>query len=144
MTATHVEDERVKLQQEVGFSVERRDPLFVQLESFTAERVEDGVLLRWTTSAEIDNAGFRILRASASQREKSPVVISDPVILAAGNDIVGADYEYLDREKLGGVVHYYLQDIDVYGTTTLHGPVTIESPGPGSRTAPGMRTDPRR
>lgn len=43
-------------------------PLPVELSSFTAESVSDGVLLKWTTESEIENLGFMIERRVVSGR----------------------------------------------------------------------------
>lgn len=94
-------------------------PLLVELESFTAEVERGGVSLQWKTTVEIDNAGFRILRA---QEGEESVVIS-PLIPARGTELTGAEYEFLDRDRLKGTVKYYLDDIDVFGVATRHGPV---------------------
>ncbi len=101
-------------------------PLLVTLEAFTADVTKRGVLLRWTTATEIDNVGFRVLRG-VEGREKSLELLTPELIPARGNDLVGADYEFLDdTQRLSGTVQYYLEDVDVFGRTTRHGPVEVE------------------
>ena len=105
-------------------------PLLVELTAFTAEAVSSGVLLRWTTASEIDNAGFRLLRGS----EAKNLQVVSPWIPAKGDELTGGDYEYLERfaGPLRGTL-YYLEDIDVFGRRTRHGPIKIDR---GTRTIP--------
>ncbi len=101
-------------------------PLSVELASFTADRTSTGVRIRWSTAVEIDNFGFRVMREVASSVEKAPLYIS-PMIPAKGSSLVGAEYEFVDTGKLpsGEEIAYFLEDVDSFGRTSLHGPVTV-------------------
>jgi hypothetical protein len=92
-------------------------PTSVTIEYFTAEAEAGGVRLRWKTTSEVDNYGFRIL---LQRRGEAPVAIS-PLITAQGSDLVGAEYEYFDtsRKRLGKSYTYYLEDIDTQGESTV-------------------------
>ena len=104
-------------------------PLVIVLTSFTAEAGEDGVRLKWTTAAEINNVGFRILRGRPGEE---PAAVSG-LIPAEGSELGGASYGYLDDERQRpGIVLYYLEDIDTFGRVTRHGPVEVRVRG-GSR-----------
>ena len=114
------------------------EPLLVNLASFEAT-VEDGkVVLTWTTSSEIDNVGFRLLRARPDRgrlakdgREIQVVldIVTRNLIPASGKELSGASYKYVDTARQQpGVVYYYLEDTDFYGKATLHGPVTVDIP----------------
>jgi hypothetical protein len=112
------------------FRITGGEMLLVELESFTADATRHGVLLNWRTISEIDNIGFRLLRERVVGREKSIEVITPELIPARGNNLVGADYEFVDTTQgLRGTVRYYLEDIDSWGRTTRHGPVEINLPG---------------
>lgn len=100
------------------------DPLSVQLESFTATATPQGVLIQWTTTLERDNAGFRILRG-AGEREKGLTLLTPRPIPAAGTELSGSSYQFLDSSRLTGTVLYYLEDVDVFGRTRRHGPVSV-------------------
>jgi hypothetical protein len=40
---------------------------------------------------------------------------------------VGASYQFADESAAPGVTYYYwLEDVDTYGSATLHGPVSAE------------------
>jgi hypothetical protein len=114
--------------------------LAIFLESFSADVESGGVRLKWSTSAEIDNVGFRVLRAAEVKQaggfqEDSEVILHgepivvEPYIPSQGDQLTGADYEYLDAgRQRPGTVYYYLEDIDNLGRTTRHGPVRVEIP----------------
>ena len=100
------------------------DPLLVELESFTGEVERKGVRLNWTTSSEMDNVGFLVLRAREGEE---PELLTDRLIPAQGSELTGADYEYFDATaRRPGMYHYYLEDVDTTGTRTTHGPVSVE------------------
>jgi subtilisin-like proprotein convertase family protein len=110
--------------------------LFVDIDTMSAKKTARGVLVEWTTAAEIDNQGFRVLRESAS-REKRMTVVSG-FIPAAGNGIEGASYEFLDNQldQIGAGTRYWIETIDIYGRVERHGPIDVT----GTREAPRGRT----
>jgi hypothetical protein len=111
------------------------EPLLVVLDSFTARRTSRGVLLEWTTVSEIDNAGFRIVATDADGAGQRAVTPS--WVAAQGTELSGARYEFLDPTRIRtGTVYYWLEDIDVYGRVTRHGPAVVSFGRPG-RTVPG-------
>ncbi len=111
--------------------------LIVEYDSWSARATADGVLIRWVTSLEVDTIGFRVLRETATGRREKLLSAVAEMIPAAGNGLTGASYEVLDpKETSVDVLYYYLEDIDVFGRVTRHGPITIES---GVRKAPAGR-----
>ena len=117
-----------------GITCRCEDPLYVVLDSFSATVDTDGVRLNWSTSAEIDNVGFRILRMHKSRSATTGIksllprlqMVSAQLILAQGNATAGAQYKFLDTEvPRSGPVAYYLEDVDVFGAVRLHGPVVV-------------------
>ncbi len=118
---------------DVLFSINRDpcDPLLVELEYFRGTVTKRGVRLDWKTTFELEHAGFRILRHAGDDPEKNVVfeVLTDELIHGRGDELVGAEYEFLDTSKgLAGTVTYYLEDIDIFGVRTLHDPIVIEIP----------------
>ena len=68
--------------------------------------------------SEIDDAGFNIWRAEGFKQ------INDNIIPAKGYPTVGADYDFVDDMVLNRKTYYYLlEDIDLNGLSTFHGPV---------------------
>ncbi|MBN1138557.1 MAG: hypothetical protein JXM73_18350 [Anaerolineae bacterium] len=98
-------------------------PDAVRLVSFTATPLVGAIRLDWETATEIDNLGFNLYRATSPDDE--PVRLNDTLIPSqAPGSPVGARYTWLDRVMRSGVTYYYwLEDVDIYGFTTLHGPV---------------------
>jgi hypothetical protein len=96
-------------------------PLLVSLASFTATTTTDGVRLEWTTLAEFDNAGFNLYRYDDGLQRLNATLIP-----AAGIDGSGAAYSYFDDYPLatGEDRLYYLEDVDLNGTRSLHGPIS--------------------
>jgi hypothetical protein len=94
-------------------------PTLITLVSFTAK----GKKLAWVTESEIDNAGFYIWRADA---EAGPYVkLNDEIIPAKGSAIQGAKYTFTDKTAQGKNTYFYkLEDVDVFGISTFHGPVS--------------------
>jgi hypothetical protein len=101
----------------------------VELVSFTGESSPEGVLLRWTTLTEKDNAGFRVYR---SEGHDYAALFGD-LVPGAGTTSVPQDYSYVDRTVEAGRVYWYkLGDVSLGGTETLHGPVEVRAGLPAS------------
>jgi hypothetical protein len=81
------------------------------------------VTILWSTESEIDNAGFNIYRAESVDGVYA--IINDSLITAKGSPMQGASYEFIDRGVQNRNTYFYkLEDIDVYGVSTFHGPVS--------------------
>jgi len=93
----------------------------IELSSFTAQPGNGSVTLNWVTETEVDNAGFNIYRATA---ENGPYLkINDSLIAGAGSSTAGAAYVFVDENLKNRKTYYYkLEDIDLNGTSTMHGP----------------------
>jgi hypothetical protein len=111
------------------FDTEFIDSMFVtgftlvQLSSFEAIPESGKVTLKWVTESEIDNAGFNIYRAEAEDGEY--VKINTSLIPAEGSPTQGASYQYVDENVKNRTTYYYkLEDIDLNGNSTMHGPVS--------------------
>jgi hypothetical protein len=93
----------------------------IELSSFTAKAGNKKVTLNWETEAELDNAGFIILRAEA---EAGPyVAVNADQIPAKGSETKGAKYQYIDQSVENRIEYFYLlEDLDTFGIATLHGP----------------------
>jgi hypothetical protein len=98
-------------------------PTLINLSSFTATPKFNKVILQWSTEAEIDNAGFNIYRSETEDGEYTQINTS--LISAQGLSTHGASYEFVDENVKNRKTHYYkLEDIDLNGTSTIHGPVS--------------------
>jgi len=78
-------------------------------------------LLIWQT--ETINAGFNIYRADGPYTR-----INDGLIPARGSAMQGALYSFVDSTAQNIKGYYYrLEDINLNGTSTFHGPVSATS-----------------
>ncbi len=76
----------------------------------------------WCTEVELDNIGFNLYRAEAEGGEY--IKINDALIPAKGSSAQGAAYEFVDADVQNRKTYFYkLEDIDLDGVSTLHGPI---------------------
>ena len=98
-------------------------PTLIELQSFTAKAYNKAVVLKWQTASETDNAGFNLYRSESEDGEY--IKINESLILATGSTTQGASYEYLDLGVQNRTTYFYkLEDIDLSGISTTHGPVS--------------------
>jgi hypothetical protein len=105
-------------------------PTAVSLLSFDAVPQGAAILLTWETADEVDNLGFNLYRAGSPT---GPLArLNDELIptLVPPGSTSGAVYEWLDEVGLvpGQLYFYWLEDVDIYGHTTLHGPLQATVP----------------
>jgi hypothetical protein len=101
------------------------EPTVITLSSFTATSSDRKVILTWTTASEIDNAGFNLYRSVSEGGDY--LKINSSLIQAKGSPTQGASYQYVDETVKNRKTYYYkLEDIDLNGTSTMHGPVSVE------------------
>ena len=98
-------------------------PTLIDLALFEVTPVNREVVVIWVTASEIDNVGFNVYR---SESEVGGYVQLNPsIILAEGDSTQGEIYEYVDEDVKNRKTYYYmLEDIDLYGTSTFHGPIS--------------------
>ena len=97
----------------------------VSLISFSAAGDGNAVNVAWQTAREFDNVGFHLYRAQAAGGPYTR--ITDKLISANPQQSRGGYYSYLDANVSVGQLYYYkLEDIDVFGKHTLHGPVCVD------------------
>ncbi|HNQ31222.1 MAG TPA: S8 family peptidase [Candidatus Woesebacteria bacterium] len=109
-------------------------PLAILLDSFTAQWINRSqVRAEWVTVSEMDNLGFNIWRGSTP---KEPTVKLNKTMIpsCSPGGTQGCSYAYLDtlpraNTKTPSVYYYWIEDIDVNGTITRHGPVGTDGSG---------------
>lgn len=99
-------------------------PTAVTLSSFTATAYDGYVLVEWETASEIDTLGFNLYRSQSTDGLR--IRLNEALILSqAVGSVGGASYQHMDSEVTGGVTYYYwLEDVEVGGASTVHGPVS--------------------
>jgi len=102
-------------------------PTAVNLTRFEAIPQDNAIRLEWETATELDNLGFNLYRSESASGAR--MMLNNNLIPAqAPGSTVGAAYAWLDQtvSAAPGIYYYWLEDLDVYGNTTLHGPVSAE------------------
>lgn len=108
----------------------------VKLQSFSAVSTSGGVLVTWRTGGEVRNLGFNVYRDQNGRRLRvNPSLIAGSSLMMrrAESRHSGKSYAWFDRGAAAN--SYWLEDVDLNGTRTLHGPIIVES-------APSAATDP--
>ena len=82
------------------------------------------VVVEWTTESEVDMAGFNLYR---SESPDGPYVKVNAALIPGSSDpLLGGKYVYTDTNVVAGHTYYYkLEDVELDGTTTLHGPIEV-------------------
>jgi hypothetical protein len=81
------------------------------------------VALIWTTGDETDNLGFNIYRADT--KNGTYVKINGSLIASKVGSGRGTSYKYVDSDAKNRKTYFYkLEDIDIKGVKTMHGPVS--------------------
>ena len=98
----------------------------VKLSSLTATQEKNGVLVQWRTGWEVDNLGFHVYRQEGGQRIRlTPELIAGSAFLVGEGTALRAGHSYRWWDPEGSAsARYWLQDIDLDGKRTWHGPVT--------------------
>ncbi len=97
----------------------------VDLVYFAATGDGNAVKVEWQTAREFDNVGFHIYRAESAGGPYAR--ITNKLISANPQQSKGGHYSYTDADVSVGRLYYYkLEDIDVRGKHTLHGPVCVD------------------
>ncbi len=92
----------------------RREPLPVSLSYFRAEHTDAGVVLKWTTESEVDNAGFYIYRSETEDGEYK--VINHTMIQGADTTGERSEYTWKDTTAKPNTVYYYrIEDVSHAG-----------------------------
>ena len=110
----------------------------ITLQSFSAHTGPDKsgasrVILTWKTGGEAHNLGFNLYRDQAGNRVRiNPSMIAGSALLMsrALPKHSGRSYAFVDPSAPLAGTSYWLEDVDVNGARTLHGPVPMEASPP--------------
>ena len=105
-------------------------PLSVDLKRFEAWPEGTAIHVQWETAQEIDNLGFNLYRSNT--REGAKVKLNKqliPTLVPPGSPF-GAVYDWIDSFRLRPrrAYFYWLEDVDLSGNATMHGPVRVRMP----------------
>lgn len=110
-------------------------PLAIILESFSASWLNiRQVKINWVTSFEINNTGFNIWRGTTP---KEPTMKLNKTIIpsCSPGGTQGCSYSYTDTipfalgSKTPPTYYYWIEDINMSGTVTRHGPAGTDGSG---------------
>ncbi|MFZ1508374.1 MAG: hypothetical protein WAV74_16490, partial [Anaerolineae bacterium] len=106
-------------------------PLSAPLASFDATQSGDAILVTWETVSEIDNLGFNLWRGTSPN---APDVQLNSTLIPsqAPGSSQGFSYEWLDAANLvnNTTYYYWLEDVDIAGVVTRHGPISATYSAP--------------
>jgi len=107
------------------------NPMAVTLADFSAAQTGDAVLLTWETNSELHNRGFNLYRGLspvAPDRQLNETLIPSQSQGSPGGFI----YTWEDRAELapGATYFYWVEDVDITGAATRHGPVSVDYNAP--------------
>ncbi len=109
-------------------SITLASPTSVELLSFTATPAGRSVIVRWETASEVDTLGFNLYRAGKPGDPRTRVNEDLIPSRVYPGSPTGARYQYEELSRWpGAVAFYWLEDVDVYGRTELHGPVEVRA-----------------
>jgi len=118
----------------VAIDIPAQFPTAVKTNSFKASDTGNGVVLSWKTGEEIRNLGFNVYRDSGGTKTKinSSLVAGSALLMRDAAPQHGAkSYAWIDPLPVAGAL-YWLEDVDLDGTRTMHGPIPAESSGGGA------------
>jgi uncharacterized repeat protein (TIGR01451 family) len=110
-------------------------PTKVTLQSFSAHSGTDDngasrVLLAWKSGGEAHNLGFNLYRGQAGNlvRVNSSLIAGSALLMSGAlPKHAGRSYVFIDPAPAVAGAAYWLEDVDVNGTRTMHGPVSLAS-----------------
>ena len=112
------------------------EPAAVSLVSFEAAPASGGVQLSWETVSEIDNTGFNVYRSLTAEQPDELLAF---VPSQAPGSTQGASYTFFDSNVVDGQTYWYwLEDVSVDGSMTLHGPISVQYVAPTAVTVTEM------
>lgn len=102
-------------------------PTAVDLLYFEGTGARNSVILEWATASELDTIGFNLYRRGRLDGTMKPIN-AYLVQAQVPGAVEGASYTFkVDGLKAGKYYYFWLEDVDMYGNTTLHGPVFVKA-----------------
>lgn len=107
----------------LDWTISENETLPIELSSFTVTQTSDFfVQLHWITQSETGVSGFYVYRNTVLDLTGAAIV--SPFIPAT-NTSSETTYSYVDTEVAPGTWYYWLQNVDMDGDNTFHGPISI-------------------
>lgn len=95
-----------------------------------AESKQSSVVIEWSTSSELNTAGFNLYRIDDSGDPGQKV--NTHLIPASPDPLVGGEYSYEDADVSPGESYQYeLEEVEINGGSTRYGPIQVEAQNQG-------------
>jgi hypothetical protein len=92
----------------------------VTLITFDAVAVDGGVAVRWDAREDDNHAGYNLYRSAGRERTADRTRLNGELITGT------TPYTYTDGDVTAGTTYsYWLEDVDVSGRTSTHGPAVV-------------------
>jgi len=119
-------------------------PTKITLQSFSARYGTDNnganrVVLTWRTGGESHNLGFNVYRELNGNRVRmNPSIIAGSALMMSGalSQHAAKTYVWIDPSAPSSGTNYWLEDVEVNGTRTVHGPVSASGTQTSSEATP--------
>jgi len=111
---------------EIEVVLARKNPptVPVTLSHFSATMTaENYVNLKWISQTETNLMGYNVLRSTEEDLSSASQICT---MIAATNSSEAHAYSYLDKDLVeDGTYYYWLQSVEMDGTTNFHGPASV-------------------
>ena len=103
-------------------------PTAVEFAGMSASSYDGATLIQWRTGFEVSNLGFNLYRDLNGNRSRiNPSIIAGSALLTGPATALSAGHSYRwvdDSADAHSTATYWLEDIDLDGSRTWHGPLT--------------------
>ncbi|MCZ7609492.1 MAG: T9SS type A sorting domain-containing protein [Ignavibacterium sp.] len=97
----------------------------VELVSFSADVLENSVVLNWATATEINNLGFEIEHSINNQNFRKIGFVP-----GSGTTAEMRSYSFVVQNVSSGIQYYRLKQVDFSGSSTLYNSIEVTLPTP--------------
>ncbi|HJQ68444.1 MAG TPA: C25 family cysteine peptidase [Blastocatellia bacterium] len=108
-------------------------PTAIKLEEVAATGYDQGQFIEWNTGHEVNNLGFNVYRQEGGKRTRLNQQLLAGSALVAGQSnalTAGKKYGFWDGATASKqAVEYWLEEIDLDGQSTFHGPIVAKAVG---------------
>ena len=122
-----------------AYSLVISGPTSINLISFDATGYDDGVFISWQTGYEVNNLGFNIHRDDGGKLTpvNAQLIAGSALVVGQGVELrSGYSYKWWDSKPGGAATRYWIEDVDLNGEATWHGPFVLATSGDKQRPAP--------
>lgn len=109
-----------------NFGFAQNGSMPVELSSFSAVIINEGIKINWRTETEVNNYGFEVERRIENQREVFGNWEMIGFVNGHGNSNSPKDYFFIDNNVFNGYYSYRLKQIDTDGSFTYSKIIEID------------------